>query len=196
MNNQLAKLQTREHLNHLERVFWIDQEIRTNRYPSAAKIAEHFEVSSKTAQRTLDFMRDRLRLPIAYSAEHRGWYYTEPSFALPAIELTEGDLVAILLSERLIKQYKGLAIGNQVQQAFAKVLKAMTNTISIDFGALAEAHSFEPVLSVELEPAIFQQLGRAVIERRKIRITYYSAMRGLITERDVEPLHLRNYLGE
>src|ERR1051326_2622908 len=72
----------------------------------------------------------------------------------------------------------------------------MTNSVSIDFGALAEAHSFEPVLSVELEPAIFQQLGRAVIERRKIRITYYSAMRGLITERDVEPLHLRNYLGE
>src|SRR5438477_5913246 len=112
---------SREHLNHLERVFWIDHEIRAIRYPNAQTIARHFEISTKTAQRTIDFMRDRLRLPLSYSAEHRGWYYTEPTYALPAIELTEGDLVAILLAEKLARQYKGTAIGQQVEQAFSKI---------------------------------------------------------------------------
>src|SRR5437870_2016202 len=98
---KIKKQPTREHLRHLERIFWIDHEIRANHYPNTQKIAKHFEVSPKTAQRTIDFMRDRLRLPIDYSADHRGWYYTEPTYALPAIELTEGDLVAILLAERL-----------------------------------------------------------------------------------------------
>src|SRR5262245_50739364 len=117
-----AELQRREHIRHLEKVFWIELQIRNNLYPNTAKIAEHFEVSQKTAQRTLDFMRDRLRMPIAYSAENRGWYYTEPYFALPAIEMTEGDLVAILLAKRLARQYRGTAIGQQVEEAFAKVL--------------------------------------------------------------------------
>ena len=132
----------RERLADLERVFWIDLEIRASRYPNARTIAEHFEISSKTAQRTLDYMRDRMRMPLDYSAAHRGWYYTEPVYGLPAVEMTEGELVAILLAEKLARQYRGTAIGQQVEEAFAKVLRAVTNIISVDLNALAEAHLF------------------------------------------------------
>ena len=186
----------RERINHLERVFWIDQEIRALRYPIARTIAEHFEISTKTAFRTLDFMRDRLRLPLAYSTEHKGWYYTEPTFGLPAIELTEGDLVAILLSERLAREYRGLAIGRQVEQTFAKVLKSMTNIVSIDFDSLVEAYSFEANATVEVDPEVFKLLGRAAIERRRIQMTYYTAARDEVTRRQADPLHLRSYLSE
>ena len=117
-------------MRHLERIFWIDREIRQGKYPNNRLIAEHFEISEKTAQRTMDFLRDRIKFPLAYSAEKRGWYYSEPAWALPAIELTEGDLVAILLTEKLSRQYRGTAIGQQVEQAFSKVLDAMTNTIT------------------------------------------------------------------
>jgi predicted DNA-binding transcriptional regulator YafY len=187
---------SREHLVHLERVFWIDREIRNDRYPNARIIAEHFEVTTKTAQRTLDFMRDRLRLPLDYSAERRGWYYTEPTHGLAAIEITEGDLITILLAERLAREYRGTAIGLQVQQAFAKVLGAMTETVSIDIEALVEAYSFEANATTELDPQIFLRLGHAASERRRIEIAYYTAGRGELTERRVDPLHLRNYLGE
>lgn len=173
----------RERMNHLERVFWIDHEIRALRYPTARTIAEQFEISSKTAQRTLDFMRDRLHLPLAYSAERKGWYYTEPTFGLPAIELSEGDLVAILLSERLAREYRGLAIGRQVEQTFAKVLSCMTNIVSIDFESLIEAHSFEANATVEVDPEVFRRLGRAAIERRRIQMTYYTAARGEVAWR-------------
>jgi len=186
----------REHLAHLERVFWIDREIRAGRYPNAPSIAQHFEVSTRTAQRTLEFMRDRARLPLGYSAERRGWYYTEPTHGLAAIELTDGDLIAILLVERLAREYRGTAIGLQVQEAFAKVLGAMTDTVSVDFEALVEAYSFEASATTELEPQLFQRLGRAARERRRIEMTYFTAGRGELTERRVDPLHLRNYLSE
>jgi len=186
----------REHLRHLERVFWIDQQLRASRNLNNNDIAAHFEVNVKTAQRTLDFMRDRLKLPIEYSAERRGWYYTEPVFALPAIELTEGDLVAILLAEKLSRQYRGTAIGQHVEAAFAKVLGAMTNTISIDLGALGEAHSFEAAATTELDHNLFSRLGHATIQRRRIQMTYFTAGRGELTQRKADPLHLRNSLGE
>jgi predicted DNA-binding transcriptional regulator YafY len=186
----------REHLAHLERVFWIDREIRASRYPNARIVAQHFEVSTKTAQRTLDFMRDRLKLPLDYSAERRGWYYTESTHGLTAVELTDGDLIAILIVERLAREYRGTAIGLQVQEAFAKVLGAMTNKISIDFEALVEAYSFEASATAESDPQIFQQLGRATRERHRIEMTYFTAGRGELTERRADPLHLRNYLSE
>ncbi len=175
---------------------WIEQEIRSDHYPNSRTIAERFEISPKTAQRTLDFMRDRLNRPLAYSSEKKGWYYSEPAYPLPGIDLTEGDLVAILLAERLVQQYKGTAIARQVEQAFDKVIGAMTDRVSIDLGSLAEAYSFEAPATSQLDPKIFSQLGMAASNRHQIEMTYYTANRGEVTRRRADPLHLRNYLGE
>jgi predicted DNA-binding transcriptional regulator YafY len=189
-------LKNRERLTHLERVFWIDYEIRAGRAPNANTIAAHFEISAKTAQRTLDFMRDRLRMPLAYSAENRGWHYTEPVYGLPAVEMTEGELVAILLAEKLARQYRGTAIGKQVEEAFSKVLRAVTSIISVDLNALAEAHSFETAATTEPAFDTIRQLGRAIREHLRIEMTYFTAGRGEFTSRQADPLHLRNSDGE
>jgi predicted DNA-binding transcriptional regulator YafY len=192
----MSKTKEREHIRYLERVFWIDREIRAGRHPNAATIAAQFEVSERTAQRNLEFMRDRLRLPIAYSAEHRGWHYTEPAYALPAIELTEGDLIAILLAEKLSRQYRGTTIAPLIREAFAKVLNAMTNVVSVDLSALADAYSFEAAATTELNPDTFIRLGRATKARQRIEVLYFTASTGETKRRRVDPLHLRNYLGE
>ena len=109
----------REHHRIYERFLWIDTEIRRNAYPNSRTIAEHFEISPKTAQRSIDFMRDRFELPLEYSAENRGWYYSEHAFALPAEMLTEGDIVAILMAERLAREYAGSPLGAQIGRALA-----------------------------------------------------------------------------
>ncbi len=183
-------------MRHLVRAFWIDHQIRANRYPNATTIAEHFEISVKTAGRIIEYMRSQMRMPMDYSAEHRGWYYTDPHYALPAIELTEGDLIAILLAEKLSRQYRGTAIAQQVEEAFAKVLEAMTNVVSIDLEALAEAHSFEAAATTELDHEIFCRLGRAAKERNRVEMIYFTAATGEVKPRRVDPLHLRNHLGE
>ncbi len=186
----------REHVRHFVRVFWIDHELRADRYPNATTIAEHFEVTPKTAQRTIDFMRDQMRMPLDYSAERRGWYYTEPVYGLPAVEMSEGELVAILLAEKLARQYHGTAVGRQIEEAFAKMLGAVTNVISVDLNALAEAHSFEAAATTEPNFETIRQLGRSINKRLRVEMTYFTAGRGELTHRQVDPLHLRNSLGE
>jgi predicted DNA-binding transcriptional regulator YafY len=181
---------------HYSRVFWVIHQLNANRYPNTRTIAEHFEVSAKTGQRTLDHLRDTMRLPIAYSAANRGWYYTEPTSPLTGIEISEGELLVLLLAERLARAYKGTAIGKLIEQVFAKVLNAMTNIVSIDIEALTEAHSFETALTTELDEKTFRQIGRAIIRSCSIKMTYFTAGRGELTVRNVDPLHLRNYLGE
>jgi predicted DNA-binding transcriptional regulator YafY len=186
----------RETLRYYPRAFWIDLQIREGRYPNARTIAEHFEVKPKTVQRTIAFMRDQLQAPLEYSAEKRGWYYSEPRYALPAVQLTEGDLIAILLTERLVRQYRGTALAQPVTQALRKVFSTLTDTISIDLSALADAHSFEAAATSDLDPEVFGRLGRAIVDRREIEMTYFSATRGRATSRRADPLHLRNYQGE
>ena len=74
----MPKTATREHARHLPRIFWIDYQIRAGRYPNATTIAAHFEISAKTAQRTIEFLRDQIRMPLAFSRAANGYYYSEP----------------------------------------------------------------------------------------------------------------------
>jgi len=64
---------------YLERFVWFDNEARKERFPNASKLAEHFELSVKSAQRTIDHFRDRLLAPLEYDRSYKGYYYTDPT---------------------------------------------------------------------------------------------------------------------
>lgn len=49
----------------LVRMTRLHEELKARRFPNCRKIAEALEISAKTIQRDLDFMRDQLGLPIA-----------------------------------------------------------------------------------------------------------------------------------
>lgn len=185
----------REHHRIYERFLWIDTEIRRHAFPNARTIAEHFEISPKTAQRSIDFMRDRFELPLEYSAEKRGWFYSEPAFALPAEMLTEGDIVAILMAERLAREYAGSPLGAQIERALSKVAGVLTDTVSVQLSELAAAYSFEALPTIDVDERTFHELARATRDRRSVEMTYFTASRGETSSRRVDPLHIRNHQG-
>ena len=67
----------------LERMMRMHERLKAGRYPNCRKLADELEVSSKTVQRDIDFMRYRLGLPIEYDQLHFGFYYTEPVSHFP-----------------------------------------------------------------------------------------------------------------
>ena len=48
----------------LERMMRIHDAIQSGKYPNAAALAEQLEVSSKSVQRDIEFMRERMNFPI------------------------------------------------------------------------------------------------------------------------------------
>src|SRR5439155_16230603 len=78
----------------LERMMRMHERLNAGRYPNCRKLADELEISSKTVQRDIDFMRYRLGLPIEYDQLHFGFYYAEPVANFPNIEISEGELIA------------------------------------------------------------------------------------------------------
>src|SRR5262249_40112821 len=138
----------------------------------------------------------QMDLPLAYSAKERGWYCTEPTYHFTGLEMTEGELLVLLLAERLAKAWRGTAVGRLVDQAFAKVLNSVTSVVSVDLNSLTEAYSFEMPVTSELNVETFKYLCQAISHRQAVQMTYFTQNRGEMTERRVDPLHLRNYLGD
>ncbi|MFT6621641.1 MAG: proteasome accessory factor B, partial [Limisphaerales bacterium] len=83
----------------LERMMRIHGEIQAGQYPNASTLARTMEVSTKTIHRDLDFMRDRMDLPLEYDGSKFGFFYYEEVSAFPTMQISEGELVALLIAE-------------------------------------------------------------------------------------------------
>src|SRR5215470_5562730 len=90
-----------------ERMMRMHRLIQSGKFPNCRKLAEELEVCAKTIQRDIDFMRYRLQLPIEYDQLKFGFYYTAPVQAFPAMEMSEGELVALLIAEKALAQHRG-----------------------------------------------------------------------------------------
>ena len=66
-----AKLHSRP---PMERMLRIHQAIQSGIFPNATRLAEQMEVSKKSIHRDIDFMRDRLDLPVEYDAAKYGYF--------------------------------------------------------------------------------------------------------------------------
>ena len=56
------------------RVLALDRKIRAGEYPNCLNFAADYEISQKTAQRDIDFLRDECGAPIAYDRVRKGFY--------------------------------------------------------------------------------------------------------------------------
>src|SRR6266404_6398331 len=91
----------------LQRMLRIHQAIQAGKFPNATKLAKELEVSTKSVHRDLDFMRDRLELPLEWKAGRRGYHYTAKVSTFPAVQISEGELVALVVAEKALQQYRG-----------------------------------------------------------------------------------------
>jgi len=180
----------------LERMVQIHQAIRAGRYPNATTLAQELEVSVKSIQRDLEFMRDRLALPVAYDARRFGYYYTEDVEAFPTVQITEGELMALVVAEKALQQYRGTTFEKPLVSAIRKLAQGLPDTISLNLAEVEQAISFrtraEPVLDLRL----FDTLARAVARRQQLRIAYRKPGQPRPELRVIDPYHLANINGE
>ncbi len=84
-----------------ERFLWFHAQVKAGRYPNSVNLAESFEISGRTAQRDIEFIRDRLEAPLDYSHRYRGYFYTDDTYELPALWVNESNILALSLAVRL-----------------------------------------------------------------------------------------------
>jgi predicted DNA-binding transcriptional regulator YafY len=180
----------------LERIIYIDQQIRARRYPSAATLAGHFEVSKRTIYEDRAFMVDRFRAPIIYDAEHGGWAYTDDMWVLPAMMVSEGELLAFFLSQVIAQHYLGTPFEAPLRSALRHLMQYLPDHVQVNVQEIAQHYTFRAGATVAVNAQLMLDLERAIREHRQVRITYYVASRGERTERVVDPYHFYNVRGD
>ena len=173
-----------------ERMPYIHEQLQQDRLPNCSTLANVFEVSTKTIQRDLDFMRDRWQLPLAYDETRHGYYYTEPVENLPLVTMTEGELVALLVAQKAVEQYAGTAFETPLTNAFAKLTSQLDGPVTVALGAARSVFSFKSAGPAKADLELFRRLSQAVLEAREVEFEYRSLHAATPTRRRLQPWHL------
>lgn len=180
----------------LERMLHIHRSIQSAKYPNASSLARELEVSTKSIHRDLDFMRDRLTLPLEYDGRRFGYYYTEAVESFPTIQITEGELIALLIAEKALQQYRGTSFEKPIVSALKKMSASLPETISLNLADWEQTISFRTSAEPLLDLATFDILAKAAAEQQQVVIQYQKPGRREIEPRTVDPYHLANVNGE
>jgi proteasome accessory factor B len=167
---------------------YIDRELRNNQYPNCFRIAAYFDVSRKSIQRDIDFMRAQLKAPIDYDPQRKGYFYTENWVFDPATLLEQQESEALAATGKVLSQYDGTPYFDEVSRAIGKLMHL--HSFSCTGANLFDIYSFDHPAAASFDPATFTLLEQAVRNRRKLTFTYRSSSRQAVTERTVRPYRL------
>ncbi len=174
----------------------IHQHLIDEKYPNCSKLGKSLEVSSKTIQRDLDYMRDQLNLPIDYENSRHGYYYTEPVTHFPTIPTTEGELLALFVAQKALQQYRGTSFEKPLANAFEKLAQVMEDEVTVSLQELTDSLSFHHTGAAVMDMEVFQAVHTALREYRVLTFNYKKLKGKRKEARKVEPYHLGSIDGQ
>jgi predicted DNA-binding transcriptional regulator YafY len=96
----------------LPRIYFIDREIASGKFPNTAWLAKKYETSISTISRDIAFMKDQMNAPIEYDALRRGYYYSKPNYRIPAGFTSAEDLIALGMAKSILSLYQDTPLYN------------------------------------------------------------------------------------
>lgn len=181
------------------RLLFIERKIKEGAYPNCSMLAGEWEVSAKTIQRDIDYLRDELNAPIAYDSLRRGFYYTEQDFSLPAMNISESDLFTVCIAQNVLRQYRNTPLFQKLSSVFEKIRDSLPGKTLIDPSWMNERILVFPEPATQVRSDIWDTLAHGIRDNHRVTICHRSPgdkAAGSVTERTVDPYYLVNYKGE
>lgn len=184
------------------RQHYIDSRLRYRQdYPSGPDIVrglreEYGEsVSKRTIERDMNEMRDR-GAPIEYDPRRHGYYYSDLSWQLPALDLTEGDLMALMVSDRALEGYRNSPWYDELRSVYERLTTLLPDNVSIGSEDLIAHVSVisDPVTRIDKD--VWSVVREGLYKHRTIAIRYKAPGHTDPAIRVIDPLHLVGHRGE
>jgi predicted DNA-binding transcriptional regulator YafY len=155
----------------LARIYFIDGQIASGKYPNVNDLAQEYEVGTATIYRDIEYMRDMLNAPIEYSAKNRGWFYTEKTFRLPARFAAANDMLALGMAKTLLSLYRDTPFYDSAKRLLDDITTPLTKD-DVAHPWYENRIVVPPVASAPVDPALWDCIISAMRENRLITFEY------------------------
>ena len=172
------------------RIVQIDKEIRSGSYPNATSLTKKFEVSRATIMRDIEFLRDRYDAPLEFDTSKNGYYYSDPTFFIQSVMLSEGELFTVSTMMPLLEQYKNTPLEDSFKKIMTKITEMLPNQVSVDSFFMNDEIKFisDPLPVIDSE--VFDTIFKATRLHKIVEFSYRSLAKQEYTKRLFNPYHV------
>lgn len=181
-------------MSQTERLYWIDSQIRSGAYPNAEAVCHQFGVSRRTAYDDRRHLALNLAAPLGFDHEHGGWTYTDPTYLLPFLALTEAEAATWRRSLLAAQEYLPPAEAGPVRVLAQRLSAFVPDLLRPESESMSG--SIRPAEEIGVSASLLEAGQRAILQRRRLRLLYYSIHRDELSDRIVQPYHLHHWRGE
>ena len=182
-------------MDRTERFYKIQALLKRPRGTTMRELQGALDVSRSTLCRDLDYLRDRLGVPIAWNPK-LGVYRldgTSGDQELPGIWFSEREIHSLLSMMELIDQLEPAGL---LSPRIAPLKERLNKLLEEGTGSAKEAVKRIRILPMAQRPVdaeLFQILVDALINRKRLAVRHLGRRNGQTTERDVSPQRLVYY---
>jgi len=188
-------------VDRTERFYKIEMLIRHRGCVSFAVLLEELAVSRATLKRDLEYLRSRMDAPIVYDRFANGYKFdaaqpgsrAQVQHELPGVWFSEREIHALLTMHQLIQ---GLDEGGMLARHLQPLLDKLHGMLGTSEREAHELMKRVKIVTPARRPVggrIFELAGGALMQRRRIEMTYYTRGRQSEGQRTVSPQRLVHY---
>jgi predicted DNA-binding transcriptional regulator YafY len=181
-------------MDRTERFYRIQLLLNQNRTVAVRRFLRDLEISLATFKRDLEYMRSRLNIPIVWDREEGGYRFEKGAGVqeLPGLWFSDSEIYALLTMQRLLEEVEPGLLGPHI----APLLERLKAAIGSGEHPTAEVQKRIRILHLAkrtMPLTHFRVAARALLERKRLRIVYYTRARDEEMRRDVSPQRLVHY---
>jgi predicted DNA-binding transcriptional regulator YafY len=187
-------------LDRTERFYKIELLLRSRGCVSFEALQGELDVSPATLKRDLQYLRDRLSVPIVYDRFDNGYRFDAEATGaktarqeLPGMWFSEKEIHALLTMHQLLA---GLDDDGVLSRHLAPMMDKLQGMLGADESEARELMRRVKVISTarrRVPSRHFELLGSALVQRKRIWLRYFKRSDRSTSEREVSPLRLVNY---
>ena len=181
-------------MDRTERFYRIRRRLVEKGALTRREIEEDLEISHSTFKRDIEYMRDRLNVPIIWSPERQAYALDPDTDAaeLPGVWFSPGEVYALLEIEHLLEQLEPGLLSRQlgpVRERLSRLLEGSER----GHREIRRRIKVLPMGTRRVNREVFETLSFALLNRRRLRIRHLRRQTGEETERVVSPQRLVHY---
>jgi predicted DNA-binding transcriptional regulator YafY len=182
-------------MSNNERIYRIDQLLNDRKAVSFQELIDRLEVSPATLKRDLAYMRDRLNAPIVYDKELNGYRFesSSESYALPGLWFSPEEIYALLTMQHLLANLDSEGLLSIHIKPLQSRLLAMLDDSDNSFEEIQKRVRIEKMGARKFDLDHFQQIGAALVKRKRLMIEYQSRSKDENTRREISPQRIIYY---
>ena len=189
-------------MDRTERFYKIQTLLRQRGLVTMSMFCEALEVSRATVCRDLDYLRDRLGVPVTWDAAERAYRLDgldgnhqgqDPGHELPGVWFSEREIHALLTIIELMSQLEPEGL---LSPRIAPFRERLEQLLEQGTGSATEALKrirIIPMGQRQISSDHFQLIAHGLLKRRRLHIAYYGRQADVVVPRDISPQRLVYY---